>query len=159
MKTYDDKPISDIKWTNYKIIVPTQEDKEELEEAFEHIHYSDIDTNYVTVNQLIHEYLTPERSGDPATINNIIVDTELFKKLQQPDFEQKELTSIEVFEKTFQDLEDNGYVSPHQREEVFLEAQLFFASKPKERYNDQIFFDVDNKMKTFQVSSKRTLKS
>lgn len=81
MKTYDDKPISDIRWTKYKIIVPTQEDKEELEEAFEHFHYADIDTNYVTVNQLSHEYLTPERTGNEDTKNNIIVDPILYKKL------------------------------------------------------------------------------
>jgi hypothetical protein len=29
-----------VKWTKYKIVVPTLEDKLELEKAFEHIHYS-----------------------------------------------------------------------------------------------------------------------
>lgn len=81
MKTYDDKPIGEIQWTQYKIVVPTQEDKNELEEAFEHLHYTNCDTNLVTVNQLIHEYLTPERSGVPMAKNNIIVDKELYKKL------------------------------------------------------------------------------
>jgi hypothetical protein len=72
-----------VKWTRYKIVVPTQEDKEELEKAFEHIHYSDIDTDNIAVNQLAHEYLTEERTGDPRTINNIIVDEELFNKLNE----------------------------------------------------------------------------
>jgi hypothetical protein len=63
-----------IPWTRYRIIVPTEEDKQELLSAFEHIHYSDIDTGFVTVNQLVHEYL-----GD----RNIIVDKELFEKAEK----------------------------------------------------------------------------
>lgn len=70
-----------VKWTKYKIIVPTQEDKEELEKAFEHIHYSDIDTDNIAVNQLAHEYLTEEITGDPKTRNNIIVNKELYDSL------------------------------------------------------------------------------
>jgi hypothetical protein len=53
----------------------------ELEKAFEHIHYSDIDTDNIVVNQLAHEYLTEEVTGDPQTRNNIIVDKELYNKL------------------------------------------------------------------------------
>lgn len=41
-----------VKWTKYKIIVPTLEDKLELEKAFEHIHDSNIDTDNIVVNQL-----------------------------------------------------------------------------------------------------------
>ena len=67
-----------VKWTKYKIVVPTQEDKEELEKAFEHSHYSDIDTDNIAVNQLAHEYLS-----DPQTRNNIIVDEELYNKLSK----------------------------------------------------------------------------
>lgn len=63
MQTYDDKPVSDIKWTRYKIVVPTEADRQELMAALEHIHYSNVDTNYVAVNQLIHEYLDSERTG------------------------------------------------------------------------------------------------
>jgi hypothetical protein len=70
-----------VKWTKYKIIVPTEEDKKELEMAFEHIHYSGIDTDNIVVNQLAHEYLTEERTGDPQTRNNIIVDKELYNRL------------------------------------------------------------------------------
>jgi hypothetical protein len=70
-----------VKWTKYKIVVPTEEDKRELEMAFEHIHYSDIDTDNVAVNQLAHEYLTEEITGDVKTKNNIIVDKELYNKL------------------------------------------------------------------------------
>ncbi len=70
-------------WTKYKIVVPTVEDKLELEKAFEHIHYSNIDTDNIAVNQLAHEYLTEEQTGDPKTRNNIIVDEELFNKLNK----------------------------------------------------------------------------
>ena len=58
MNKYDDKPIEEIVWTKYKIVVPTEEDKKVLENAFKHLHYTDCDTNLVAVNQLIHEYLT-----------------------------------------------------------------------------------------------------
>ena len=49
---------------------PQLKDKQDLEEAFEHLHYTDCDTNNVPVNQLVHEYLTPERTGDENTKNN-----------------------------------------------------------------------------------------
>ena len=96
MKRYDDfksesnntdyltkEEMKNVKWTKYKIIVPTLEDKEELEKAFEHIHYPDIDTDNIAVNQLAHEYLTEEVTGDPQTRNNIIVDEELYNRLNE----------------------------------------------------------------------------
>lgn len=92
MKKYDDyksdkserdltkDELNKIDWTKYKIIVPTEKDKKDLMAAFEHIHYSDIDTDYVTVNQLAHEYLNEEIAD--GTLNNIIVDENLFKKIE-----------------------------------------------------------------------------
>jgi len=74
--------LKNIKWTKYKIIVPTEEDRQSLMEAFEHIHYSDIDTNFVPVNQLAHEYLDEER--EPGSKNNIITDKDLYEQLQAP---------------------------------------------------------------------------
>ena len=44
------------------------------------IHYSDIDTDNVVVNQLAHEYL--DDSVAEGTHNNIIVDKELYEKLK-----------------------------------------------------------------------------
>lgn len=82
MKRYEDYENKSIPWTKYKIIVPTEEDRDELLEAFEHLHYSDVDTENIAVNQLIHEYLTPERSGNPLTKNNIIVDKELYEQVR-----------------------------------------------------------------------------
>lgn len=79
MNTYDNKKIEDVKWTKYKIVVPTQEDRQELMKAFNHIHYSDVDSNFVAVNQLMHEYL--DGIENPAYSNNIIVDKEMYDKL------------------------------------------------------------------------------
>lgn len=93
MKRYDDfkspdndtpyltkEELANVKWAKYVIVVPTEEDREELMDAFEHIHYSDIDTDNVAVNQLAHEYLCEERQ--PGSRNNIVVDAEAYEKLR-----------------------------------------------------------------------------
>ena len=80
--------LKNVRWTKYKIVVPTLEDKLELEKAFEHIHYSDIDTDNIAVNQLAHEYLTEEVTGDPETINNIIVNEEIYNKLNESNLSE-----------------------------------------------------------------------
>jgi hypothetical protein len=87
MKRYEDyqvdkeKPclnqeeIKNVEWTKYKIVVPTESDKEEILLGFKHFHDSlDIDTDYIVVNQMAHEYITA---------NNIIVDEELYNKLDR----------------------------------------------------------------------------
>jgi len=79
MKKYSDYPENKWPWTKYKIIVPTEEDRQELMKGFEHIHYSDVDTENIVVNQLIHEYLDEERME--GVKNNIIVDSVLYNKL------------------------------------------------------------------------------
>jgi len=60
---------------NFKIIVPTEEDKQKLIKAFRYLHYCDIDTEYVWVNQLVHSYLEDSRA--------IIVEDELFEVLNE----------------------------------------------------------------------------
>ena len=67
--------LAKVEWVKYKIIVPSQEEKEELMDAFKHIHYADIDTDYVGVNQLAHEYHDDD--------NNIIVDKDLYDQLNK----------------------------------------------------------------------------
>lgn len=79
MKKYSDYPDNEWPWTKYKIVVPTEEDRQELMKGFEHIHYSDVDTENIVVNQLIHEYLDEERMEGAK--NNIIVDSVLYNKL------------------------------------------------------------------------------
>lgn len=70
-----------VEWTKYKIVVPTEKDRQELMEAFEIFHYSDIDTNFVTVNQLAHEYLDDSR--EKGAYNNIIVNEKIYKTLNK----------------------------------------------------------------------------
>ncbi len=70
-----------VKWTKFKIIVPTEKDRKELMEAFEYFHNSDIDTDYITVNQLAHEYLDNTRVKGAK--NNIIVNKELYNQLKE----------------------------------------------------------------------------
>jgi hypothetical protein len=82
MKRYGTKPTSEVEWTKYVIVVPTEADRQELMLAFEHIHYSDIDTENVAVNQLAHEYLDSERTGNPKAKNNIVVNKEMYEKLR-----------------------------------------------------------------------------
>ena len=75
MKKYSDYPDNNLPndiWTKFKIVVPTEQDRKYLMEAFEHIHYSDIDTEFVTVNQLAHQYLDD---------NFIIINEDLYKTL------------------------------------------------------------------------------
>jgi hypothetical protein len=71
-----------VEWTKYKIVVPTEKDRLELMDAFEHFHDSEIDTDYVTVNQLAHEY-QPKYGGVEGIRENfsIIVDKKLYKVL------------------------------------------------------------------------------
>ena len=86
MERYDEneESVENVTWTKYKIIVPTERDRKELMDSFESIHNTwEVDTGIVAVNQLVHEYLTPERSGNPLTKNNIIVDKELYDKLDE----------------------------------------------------------------------------
>jgi lipoate synthase len=84
MKTYQDfnDEIEKVVWTKYKIVVPTEEDKKEVQSALEHCHDSrDIDTDFVTVNQLVHEY---EHHDESDKYSNIIVSKEMYDKLNSP---------------------------------------------------------------------------
>ena len=67
---------SKIKWTKFKIVVPTQADAKELKDAFRHIHDANIDTGYVAVNQLAHQY--QDDSGC-----HIIVDKKAYESLNK----------------------------------------------------------------------------
>ena len=80
MKKYEENITdwSTVPYSKYVIIVPTEEDRQELMEAFEHIHYSDIDTDFIAVNQLAHEYLDEKRSE--GSINNIVVNPEIYEQ-------------------------------------------------------------------------------
>jgi uncharacterized protein YktA (UPF0223 family) len=63
-----------VEWTRYKIIVPTKKDKKEIMEAFEHFHNEGYDSDFISCNQLAHEYL----NGD-----NILVSEKVFNMLNK----------------------------------------------------------------------------
>ena len=83
MKRYEDfeydtlkDDIYKVKWTDFQIVVKTEKDKKELQAAFEYLHNKDIDTDFVTVNQLVHEYIN-------SPYSRIIVDHDLYNQLTQ----------------------------------------------------------------------------
>lgn len=55
-----------IDWMKFKIIVPNEREKEKLCAALKYLHDSDIDTDFVWINQLVHCY----EDGNP----NVIVE-------------------------------------------------------------------------------------
>lgn len=63
------------------ILVPTEKDKRILQNAFMHIHDSDIDTDLVSVNQLAHQYL------DDST--SIVVNRVLYAATKQLHHKKK----------------------------------------------------------------------
>jgi hypothetical protein len=72
MKRYPEETAilpNDFKFWEYKIIVPNQETANELAEALKYIHdLKKLDTGFVIVNQLAHEY---------EDFNNIIIQKEI----------------------------------------------------------------------------------
>lgn len=52
------------------------------------LHNSDIDTDFVPVNQLAHIYLTPERMGNDEAMNMIIVDPKSFDRVNSIENER-----------------------------------------------------------------------
>ena len=42
--------MASIRWTKYKIVVPTEEDREEIMEALEHFHDVGYDSDFITAN-------------------------------------------------------------------------------------------------------------
>lgn len=69
-----------VKWVNYVIVVPTEDDKKQLQAAFEYFHDNDeIDTDFIAVNQIAHTYI--DETLDPKHPILIIVNPELFKTI------------------------------------------------------------------------------
>jgi hypothetical protein len=60
-----------VQWTNFTIVVPTDDDKKELMKAFKHFHNSNINTDNIAVNQLAHEYL----EGTDIIVNKKLYDS------------------------------------------------------------------------------------
>ena len=86
MKTYSDHgincqlpsdPVWDkVRWTEFRIVVPTEQDKLDLQAALEYLHnQKTTNTDFIVVNQLVHGYLPDDMS--------IIVDEDLSLRLKQ----------------------------------------------------------------------------
>jgi hypothetical protein len=88
MKQYKDfgcvgvnSDVSKVDWTKYKIVVPTEKDRKEIHAAMEYFHdCKETDTDFVTVNQLVHEY---EHGDESDKYSNIVVDFYLYHQLLQ----------------------------------------------------------------------------
>ena len=50
----------------FKVIAETEKDKQELMEAFKHLHDANINTDFIAVNQLVHLY--HDHPNDPCRI-------------------------------------------------------------------------------------------
>ena len=74
-----DKKWKKVKWIKFKIIVPTEEDKRQIMAAMEYFHdMREIDTDFIPVNQLVHEY---EHGDDSDKYSNIIVSKQDYHSL------------------------------------------------------------------------------
>ena len=59
----------ELPWMKFKIVVSSEEDAERMRAALRYLHDSDIDTDYIWVNQLVHAY---EPSEGTIIVNPII---------------------------------------------------------------------------------------
>lgn len=122
MKKYKDfgcvgvnSDVSKVDWTKYKIIVPTEKDKKEIQAAMEYFHdFMDIDTDFVPVNQLVHEY---EQGDESDKYSNIVVDDDLYHRLLQktcphPKEEQYNQDGINYCKLCWKALETVSWIEP-----------------------------------------------
>ena len=80
MRIYDESiPQEEQKWIEFRIVVPDEETKQQLQAAFEYLHDNRlIDTDFMAVNAAVHSYLEP-----PDSISPFVVDSKLFNKLKK----------------------------------------------------------------------------
>lgn len=78
LKRYPENDEDSIRFSEYTIIVPTKRDRKELLEASRYLHdLRCIDTGYIAVNQLVHEYEHKRKT----LYSNIIINKELYDHL------------------------------------------------------------------------------
>jgi 3-polyprenyl-4-hydroxybenzoate decarboxylase len=71
-----------VPFVKFLIVVPTEDDKKQLQAAFEYIHNNrHIDTDFIAVNQIAHSYLDSKlEKGHPEII---VVDSDLFSDVNR----------------------------------------------------------------------------
>jgi hypothetical protein len=78
----DDPKWKKVKWIEFRIIVPDEYTKQQLQAACEYFHDNKlIDTDFLAVNSLAHSYVTPNM--EPGVVDRILVDPVLFKRCKQ----------------------------------------------------------------------------
>jgi hypothetical protein len=73
-----------VNWTKFRIVVPTEDDKRQLQACFEYIHDNqimDCKEDFIVLNQIAHCYLDQER--ETGTVSMIVVDADAFKEMSQ----------------------------------------------------------------------------
>jgi|GEM_PF-3578759 len=88
MKRYEDYGINGIhgditkvKFTEFKIVVPTEEARQEIMAALEYLHnLKEVDMDFITVNQLVHQY---EHNDNSDKYSNVIVNSDAYHELQR----------------------------------------------------------------------------
>lgn len=107
--------LSKVDWTKYKIVVPTEKDKKEIQAAMEYFHdCKETDTNFITVNQLVHEY---EHGDESDKYSNIVVDFYLYHQLLQktcshPKEEQCNENGVNYCKLCWKALETVSWIEP-----------------------------------------------
>ena len=61
--------LSKVKFPQFKIVVPTVEDKGQIQAALEHIHDSNVNPDFVAVNALMHGYQDLPTQPGPVVVN------------------------------------------------------------------------------------------
>lgn len=73
-----------IPFVKFLIVVPTEDDKKQLQAGFEFIHDSpvmDTEEDYIIINQIAHSYIDPEI--EKGCTSPIVVNPDLFREMQQ----------------------------------------------------------------------------
>lgn len=86
MKTYADygykkhtDDITKVRFPKFRIVVPTEWDKKQLQAAFEYLHDNKlIDTDFIAVNCLVHSYCEP-----PDSLETFVIDDDTFHHMEQ----------------------------------------------------------------------------
>lgn len=81
MKKYKDFGKKPVKFTEFIILVPSSAHKKEIQAAMEYMHdLRETDTDFITVNQIVHEY---EHGDESDKHSRVLVDGDTFRQLKQ----------------------------------------------------------------------------
>lgn len=76
------KDTTKVKFVKFRIVVPTEDDKRQLQACFEYIHDNpimDCEEDFIALNQVAHSYV--DSTLEPGHPEMIVVNEKLYKKL------------------------------------------------------------------------------